>query len=407
MEKKRFKYIKVLVNKKEKKGFFEKNKDTLGGLVSMFTLLGIVYTIFVVLFKYVYSIRAANFYQIERSLFNQEDLALAIRLSSALILHLLWLFLPLLPLQIIRMYSNSDTDTIPTSNISRKIELAFIKIIYIIIMGVTVFSLSQSLVWNISIETIQQWYNRMADLPSLIITVIFFMLIIFSICKFKISNVKKAVEDNLDHRMWLIVIVIICFIIVWYILACFIHWPLLPDITKEYTKIKIGLIWYNTLSCLVLQYFCFTGKENSKLSILQIIILIVFSISGLIILVSGADAFVKNLKLLEPSQKQNYEIVQNIEVPIETKASDSNLQVVILHTGSQVVLMNGSLDDEKVEIKSPKDITSSSNLYLDISSYEIRDADKYIFYRRHFASVKRKYGDYLLDKDDEEKNNAE
>jgi len=93
----------------------------------------------------------------------------------------------------------------------------------------------------------------------------------------------------------------------------------------------------------------------------------------------------------------------NLENNGENIVSDSNLQVVILHTGSQILLMNGTIDDGEVEIKSPKDITSSSNLYLDISSYEIRDADKYIFYRKRFASVKRKYGDYLLDKDDDEK----
>ena len=111
---------------------------------------------------------------------------------------------------------------------------------------------------------------------------------------------------------------------------------------------------------------------------------------------------------MNPRNKKFYEIVQlrntpDYEISDEQKASDSNLQVVILHTGSQILLMNGTIDDGEVEIKSPKDITSSSNLYLDISSYEIRDADKYIFYRKCFASVKRKYGDYLLDKDDEEK----
>lgn len=111
MEKKRFKYIKVLVNKKEKKGFFEKNKDTLGGLVSMFTLLGIVYTIFVVLFRYIYSEMAADFYRVERSLFNQEDLALAIGLSSVLIFHLLWGALPFLPFQITRANSNLEQNT--------------------------------------------------------------------------------------------------------------------------------------------------------------------------------------------------------------------------------------------------------------------------------------------------------
>ena len=387
MEKKGVKYIKVSFNRKEKKGFFEKNKDILGGLVSIFTLLGFVYTISVVLFQYVYSIRATNFYQIESSLFNQEDLKLAIRLSSVLILHLCWFFLPFIPLMISRMYDNLSTNAKSTSNNVRKIERVFITIIYIIITGLVDFFLSQFFVWNISIETIQQWYNRMAVLPSLIITVILFVFIILSICKFKISNVKKAVEDNLDHRMWLIVIVIISFIIVWYILACFIHWPLLPDITKKYTKIKIGLIWYNTLSCLVLQYFCFTGKENSKLSILQIIIIIAFAISGLIILVSGKDAFDKNLKLLEPSQKQNYEIVQNIKVPIGTKASASNLQVVILHRGSQVLLMNGEIDGQKI-INPQEDITSSSNLVIDTSSYEFQEASQYRFYRKTFNTVK-------------------
>lgn len=109
------------------------------------------------------------------------------------------------------------------------------------------------------------------------------------------------------------------------------------------------------------------------------------------------------------SQKnKTYEIVQNNNYPELTDKSGqitsaSNIQVVILHRGSQILLMNGTINDGEVEIKSPKDITSSSNLYLDISSYEIHDADKYIFYRKRFASVKRKYGDYLLDKDDEEK----
>ena len=118
---------------------------------------------------------------------------------------------------------------------------------------------------------------------------------------------------------------------------------------------------------------------------------------------------------------KKYEIVQNlnnfnpnnmldiivsgsdIENNGQNRVSDSNLQVVILHIGSQVLLMNGTVNDGGVEIKNPKHTTSSSNLYLDISSYEIQDANKYIFYGRRFASVKRKYGDYLLDKDDEEK----
>lgn len=411
MEKMRVKYIKMMFNRKKNKGgFFEKNKDTLGGLVSMLTILGIAYTVLVVILRYIYSVKAANFYQLEKSLFNQEDLVVAMRLSLNLILHLLWWFFPLLPLQIIRMYNNSDIDSIPTSDILRKIELNFIRISYIFIVWIVDVLLSKFFVWGISTETIRQFYIPMAiilrGLPSLTITVIFFKFITFLICKFKNNNGGKAVklEYNLDDRNWLI---IIGFIIVWIILACFIHRLLLPDSTEEYDKIKSGLILYRIFSCLVLQYFCFNEKENSKLSILQIIIVIVFAVSEIIIFISAVDVFVKDMKLLEPSQKRNYEIVQNIEDLKEPRASDSNLQVVILHTGSQILLMNGTINNGGVEIKSPKDITSSSNLYLDISSYEIHDDNKYSFHWRSFASVKRKYGDYLLDKDDEEKNNAE
>ena len=65
--------------------------------------------------------------------------------------------------------------------------------------------------------------------------------------------------------------------------------------------------------------------------------------------------------------------------------------------------MNGSIEDEysKKTISNPKEISSSSNLYLDISSYEIQDADKYIFYRKSFNTVMRKDGDKLLDMKDD------
>lgn len=162
----------------------------------------------------------------------------------------------------------------------------------------------------------------------------------------------------------------------------------------------------------------YKAKESNGLVILGILIC---AIVAMVLLVEPYYMAVQNFWNNPYAKKNEYEIVQslnqvnpnnkvdimvsgsNLENNGENIASDSNLQAVILHRGSQILLMNGTIDDGEVEIKSPKDITSSSNLYLDISSYEIHDADKYIFYRKRFASVKRKYGDYLLDKDDEEK----
>ena len=91
-------------------------------------------------------------------------------------------------------------------------------------------------------------------------------------------------------------------------------------------------------------------------------------------------------------QKKTYEIVQNnncpeLNVTLEQVSSVSNFQVVVLHRGSQVLLMNGEIDGQKI-INPQEDITSSSNLVIDTSSYEFQEASQYRFYRKTFNTVK-------------------
>ena len=86
------------------------------------------------------------------------------------------------------------------------------------------------------------------------------------------------------------------------------------------------------------------------------------------------------------------------------KSSDSNIQVVILHHGSQVLVMNGSVvyEDNKVNeidtvgettntresiVEHPEDCVSPSKLVLDTSSYELQEASQYRFYRKTFNNV--------------------
>ena len=90
-------------------------------------------------------------------------------------------------------------------------------------------------------------------------------------------------------------------------------------------------------------------------------------------------------------QKITYEIVQNqnnseLNGSSVQTTSTSNIQVVILHRGSQVLLMNGKIDG-KENINPQEDITSSSNLEIDTSSYEFQEASQYRFYRKTFNNV--------------------
>lgn len=58
----------------EKKGFLEKYKDVLGALVSIGTLFGFGYVIFLALLQYIYARNAAKFYCLNWLYFLKEDL---------------------------------------------------------------------------------------------------------------------------------------------------------------------------------------------------------------------------------------------------------------------------------------------------------------------------------------------
>lgn len=59
--------------------------------------------------------------------------------------------------------------------------------------------------------------------------------------------------------------------------------------------------------------------------------------------------------------------------------------MVILHRGSQVLLMNGKIDGN--ETINPQEDMSSSNLVIDTKSYEFQEASQYRFYRKEFKNV--------------------
>ena len=74
MEKKRVKYVRVLVNQKEdrkQKSFLEKYKDSLSSISSLCTVATIATAIITFLVQFWNSHQAANFYHVEQQYFFQ------------------------------------------------------------------------------------------------------------------------------------------------------------------------------------------------------------------------------------------------------------------------------------------------------------------------------------------------
>jgi membrane protein len=421
----------------EKKGFLEKYKDVLGALVSIVTLLGSVYVIMVVLFQFIYAQQAESFYYIERSYFAKEDLGLAIRLSLVFMLYLLWFLLPLLPFIIERRHNYVVLATEP--NWSGKDTWEIIGHCFFFCVLDLLFCIYFS---PILADAIKWYYTNHADAfrlggrVLLVLIVAYFIQCIIRCLKenFSINIFYKPLKEKFFYAK-IILIIIICSPILYSVLLSNIFGDKAIQINNIIIFIMIVM---KILSFILAQLFYFgrlsskpekyTGgqpeeqKDNNdckneqdqskefKLNGKQIVAVVLLALFSCIIFLGLIYVCHLSWSSLTPKNKKYYEIVQlrntpDYEINGEQKASDSNLQVVILHRGSQVLLMNGSIENGEGQkiISTPKEIRSSSNLYLDISSYEIQDVDKYTFYGKRFASVKRKYGDYLLDKDDEEK----
>ena len=174
-------------------------------------------------------------------------------------------------------------------------------------------------------------------------------------------------------------------------------WIMIDNIVVSHKKIQT-LISSIKRSCNKDKKAKETGKGECKQS--EIITTIVGSIFFICMLLAIAIVVVWLLNFIlggvlifnkeSYPKKKTYEIVQNNNYPELTDTSEqitsaSNIQVVILHRGSQVLLMNGEIDGN--EVINPQEDTSSSNLVINTSSYEFQEASQYRFYRKTFNSV--------------------
>ena len=418
MEKMRVKYVKVMFNRKEKKGFFEKNKDTLSGLVSLFTLLGIIYAALATFFGYLYSIKAANFYQLERAFFNQENLGLVMRLTLTLILHTLWFFLPLLPFQITKLYDNDAWDLGFTMDIMRKFVNLFLRALLIVVLVMIDYGISSSFFSIFTKEMMERllakWMNIARLFLSGILSSCLFTLILSAIAldRSKIANLRdwsNELRKYFDNH-WKAILV------AWFIFTIIISaFPPLSFLAKARINLNIqgfiqGLLILRILGFLGIQYVLFKSAKEKRFGAVLWVALTVFVLSCVILLISFTYTIRQNIKLLNPAEKHTYEIADKLYSSNlggeeeKQKSSASNLQVVILHHGSQVLVMNGSVvyEDNKVNeidtvgettntresiVEHPEDCVSPSTLVLDTGSYEFQEANQYRFYRKTFNNV--------------------
>lgn len=160
--------------------------------------------------------------------------------------------------------------------------------------------------------------------------------------------------------------------------------------------LKIFFIYFRISFCislilnLLLLYFIekdYIIKKLKEKTLKAIISLFFISIiPGTVIIYCGYFSAIKNYDEFRYSNKKNYEIAENLN-HLES-ASPSNLKVVILHRGTQVILMDGKecLDTNGKNNNSSNE-TLLSNLFIKTGTYEFHEASGYKFTYKKFKEV--------------------
>ena len=238
-----------------------------------------------------------------------------------------------------------------------------------------------------------------------IITTLSIYLIWGKFLKRNKNNQNKNDQNNNDqnNNEFPLRVIMTAFLIISYTVIGIGWWTESPKYTITF-YISLG---YYLLSCLSAEYR--SEKNNSIRKYHETSMMIVFFI---VIMIPLLQFSIIGMNKNPYMDKRDYEIVQiisasNLERVEEKIKSDSinqteqgdteynyrneqnkdesPFQVVILHRGSQVLLMNGKIDGN--ETINPQEDMSSSNLVIDTKSYEFQEASQYRFYRKTFNNV--------------------
>ena len=358
----RVKYIKMMFNREKKRGFIEKYKDSIGVIASLCAIATVFIAVIMTLIRNRNSYFAEEFYHIDKAYFLQESI-MAIW-SMAIVEVIAILFIVFFPTAIAYGIENPEQSVIANKKEQRK--------------EVNIFRLGHTLFYIIYVAFVLSIV--VLKLNEGIFNQIFFVVLLIIVCIISCFALKGISDIDKENKIkiknfHIIIFHFILLVITWRFLnKC----PLMKILLSFYM-----LLIYYIISCLWIRH---RDKKNKIIENLYgisviIVIFIFFSFQ----LPNLSIGMIKNYYY----DKKDYEIVQKLpstDIQAGKRTLKTRIQVVILHRGSQVLLMNGKIDGN--ETINPQEDMSSSNLVIDINSYEIQEASQYRFYRKKFNDVK-------------------
>lgn len=210
-----------------------------------------------------------------------------------------------------------------------------------------------------------------------------FVLISISLLLLLIIVLQKLIQSAQGVEKKLDIIAFILVLILEILMFIYIYLSHKFDLKMFFISFCISLI----LNLLLL---CFFEKDyiikKSKVKKLEVCFLLLFIITGTLNIYCCYFSVIINYDKFRYSSKKNYEIAENLN-HLES-ASPSNLKVVILHRGTQVLLMDGKeCLDKNSKNNSSSNETSLSNLFIKTGTYEFHEASGYKFTYKKFKEV--------------------
>lgn len=380
MEKKRFKYFRVLVNQKEdrkQKSFLEKYKDSIGTIASLCAVVAFIVTVITASIQIWNSYQAAEFYHINQSYFIQESV---VDIYYDAIAKMFQVFFPIIAFNLIYR-KTKEIQTYQNKKCMKKLESIMLHcvffLVYIIISSKTFSLEAGDYLVMLKIEFVSFVY---------IVLIIAFVFLIF-----------LSLTSALDvwDKVW-------CILLSAFFIFLTIKYKQAAENMQEFI---VGD--FSTIPFFIYYYVIFMlSKYDEKIKInflrfwkvILSIVLIIIMIGPFVMLLQITLGFatgnryfhIKKYDIVCKIDNDNLEASKihselNSVYYDNQQGKKSKFQVVILDRGSQVLLMNGEIDGN--ETINPQEDMSSSNLVIDINSYEIQEASQYRFYRKKFNNV--------------------
>ena len=392
MEKKRFKYVRVLVNQKEdrkQKSFLEKYKDSIGTIASLCAVVAFITTVITALIQFWNSYQAAEFYHINQFYFIQESV---VNIFYDAIAKMFQVFFPIIAFNLIYR-KTKEIQTHQNKKYRKIMDYSIVLhcvffLVYIIVSSNTFSLEAGDILVQLKIQFVP---NVFILLYEAFCFLLFFFLLILT------SDLKAGIHegDVVRCMIWSILFMLFFrFMTIKYEQAA----ENIQELIARDISTSLFFIYYYVIFMLL--------KYGEKINIFFLICWqVILSIALIIIMVGPYVMLLRTVLDFKTGNPyfniKKYEIVckidnDNLEASKIQSELDSvyydnqqgeksKFQVVIIHRGSQVLLMNGKIDGH--EAINPQEDMSSSDLVIDTSSYEFQEASLYRFYRKKFNDV--------------------